>query len=114
MADCVFCRIRDGELPSNKVYEDDKVLAFKDINPVAPVHILIVPKEHIESMNDINEQNASVVADIHMAAIRIAKEQGLAETGYRLINNCGRGAGQTVMHLHYHLLGGRELGARLL
>ncbi len=114
MDKCLFCRIRDGEIPCDKVYEDEKVLAFKDINPVAPVHILIIPKKHIDNVNDLNEQNAGVLADIHLAASRIAREQGLTDKGYRLITNCGSGAGQTVMHLHYHLLGGRELGESLL
>jgi histidine triad (HIT) family protein len=114
MADCLFCRIRDGELPSNKVYENDRVLAFKDINPVAPVHILIIPKEHIDNVNGLDKSNVSVVADIHLAAVEIARQQGLSETGYRLITNCGKEAGQTVMHLHYHLLGGSDFGERLL
>lgn len=114
MADCLFCKIRDGELPSEKVYENERVLAFKDINPVAPVHILIIPKQHLENVNDLDENNASVIADIHLAAVEIAKQQGISDTGFRLITNCGKGAGQTVMHLHYHLIGGRELEARLL
>ncbi len=105
--DCLFCKIIAGEIPSGKVYEDDKVFAFKDIDPQAPVHILIVPKEHIASADDINETNSAVVAHIFEVAAKIAKEQGLSN-GYRIVNNCGDSAGQTVKHLHFHLMGGRD------
>lgn len=105
--DCLFCKIIGGEIPSNKVYEDDTVFAFKDIDPQAPVHILIVPKEHIASAKDINETNSAVVAHIFEVAAKIAKEEGL-DDGYRIVNNCGDSAGQTVKHLHFHLMGGRE------
>lgn len=105
--DCLFCKIIGGEIPSNKVYEDDKVLAFRDIDPQAPVHILIVPKEHIASAKDINESNSAVVAHIFEVAAKIAKAEGL-DDGFRIVNNCGDSAGQTVKHLHFHLMGGRE------
>lgn len=109
---CVFCEIINGNIPSTKVYEDDMMVAFKDLNPVAPVHILAVPKEHIECANDINESNSKYVAHIFEKIGEIAKEQGI--TSYRVINNCGPDAGQSVMHLHFHLIGGKELGEKLL
>lgn len=105
--DCLFCKIIAGEIPSAKVYEDDTVFAFRDIEPQAPVHVLIVPKEHITSAKDINETNSAVVAHIFEVAAKIAKDEGL-EDGFRIINNCGDSAGQTVKHLHFHLMGGRE------
>lgn len=107
--DCLFCKIIGGEIPSNKVYEDDTVFAFRDIDPQAPVHILIVPKEHIASAKDINESNSAVVAHIFEVAAKIAKAEGL-DDGFRIVNNCGDSAGQTVKHLHFHLMGGREFG----
>ena len=106
---CLFCRIISGEIPSSKVYEDEYVFAFRDINPQAPVHILIVPKEHIASAKDINESNSAVVAHIFEVAAKIAKAEGL-DDGFRIVNNCGDSAGQTVKHLHFHLMGGREFG----
>lgn len=105
--DCLFCKIIAGEIPSAKVYEDDTVFAFRDIEPQAPVHVLIVPKEHIASAKEINETNSAVVAHIFEVAAKIAKDEGL-EDGYRIVNNCGDSAGQTVKHLHFHLMGGRE------
>lgn len=114
MDDCVFCRIIKGDLPCRKVYEDEKVLVFEDLHPVAPVHVLIIPKEHIGSVMDLNVKNAQVLADMHLAAKNIAGKTGLDKEGFRLINNCGEGAGQTVNHLHYHMLGGRKLGAKIL
>ncbi|MDD4494181.1 MAG: histidine triad nucleotide-binding protein [Eubacteriales bacterium] len=114
MSECLFCKIINGEIPSSKVYEDEKVYAFKDIHPVAPVHVLITPKEHIDSVNELTEDNAAVIADIHLAAKKIAAELGISDKGYRLINNCGENAGQTVMHLHYHLLGGKVLGTKII
>ena len=105
---CIFCKIANGEIPANKVYEDEKVLAFRDLEPQAPVHILIIPKEHIESANDINEENASIVGNIFCVAKKIAAENNLT-TGYRIVNNCGDDGGQSVKHLHFHLLGGRSM-----
>ncbi len=107
--DCLFCKIIAGEIPSAKVYENDKVYAFRDINPEAPVHVLIVPKEHIASANELTAENAGIIADIFLAAKEIAAREGIAEGGYRIVNNCGVDGGQTVGHLHFHMLGGRSL-----
>lgn len=106
--DCIFCKILSGDIPSKKVYEDEFVYAFYDISPIAPVHILIVPKEHIESVNALEEKHERLVGHILFAAGKIAKDMGFAEEGYRIINNCGENAGQTVMHLHFHLLAGQK------
>ncbi len=111
--DCVFCKIASGEIPSSKVYEDEKILAFKDLHPQAPVHILIIPKAHISSLDEVTAENSCVVAHIFEMIPRIAKEVGL-KGGYRIISNCGKDAGQTVFHLHFHLLGGKELGEGLV
>lgn len=109
---CVFCEIIAGNIPSTKVYEDDMILAFKDINPVAPVHVIVVPKEHIESANDVNGENSKYVAHIFEKMPEIAKSQGISS--YRIINNCGEDAGQTVKHLHFHLIGGVSLGEKIV
>lgn len=114
MENCIFCKIINKEIPSTIVYEDDRVLAFKDINPVAPVHVLIVPKKHIPSIKDIKPGEEGYIIDIHMAANRIAEELGILHSGFRLINNCGKDGGQTVFHLHYHLIGGKVLGEKLI
>lgn len=106
--DCLFCKIIAGEIPSTKVYEDDMVYAFKDINPQAPFHAVIVPKEHIVSAAEISSENSIFVAKIFEAASVIAREQGL-DNGFRIVTNCGKDGGQTVGHLHYHMLGGRLL-----
>ena len=105
--DCLFCKIINGEIPSNKVYEDDTVFAFRDIAPQAPTHILIIPKQHIKSAAEINESNSAVISHIFEVAAKIAKQEGL-DDGFRIVNNCGDIAGQTVKHLHFHLMGGRE------
>ena len=107
--DCLFCKIINGEIPSNKVYEDDTVFAFRDIEPQAPTHILIIPKQHIKSAAEIDESNSAVVAHIFEVAAKIAKQEGL-DDGFRIVNNCGDSAGQSVKHLHFHLMGGREFG----
>ncbi len=107
--DCLFCKIINGDIPSAKVYEDELVYAFRDIEPQAPVHILIIPKEHIASANELTEENASIVGHIFAVAAKIAKAEGIAEGGYRIVNNCGEDGGQTVKHLHFHMLGGRSL-----
>lgn len=107
--DCLFCKIIKGEIPSNKVYEDDAVFAFRDIEPQAPVHILIIPKDHIASANELNDENSAIVGHIFSVAAKIAKSEGIAEGGYRIVNNCGADGGQTVGHLHFHMLGGRSL-----
>jgi len=111
--DCLFCKIIEGSIPSTKVYESDNVLAFKDISPAAPLHILIIPKKHIATMNDVTAEDDAVMAEIFAAARQIAKEQGIAESGYRLINNVNSDGGQVVYHLHIHLLGGEKLGPLL-
>lgn len=105
--DCIFCAIAKGEIPSEKVYEDDKILAFKDLSPQAPVHVLIIPKEHIKCALDVTPENSDIIAHIFEKIPEIAKSQGLGE-GFRIINNCGESAGQSVHHLHFHLLGGRD------
>lgn len=107
--DCLFCKIISGEIPSAKVYEDELVYAFRDIEPQAPVHILIIPKEHIASANELNEENCAVAGHIFKVAAQIAKSEGIADDGYRIVNNCGKNGGQTVGHLHFHMLGGRPL-----
>jgi len=106
MENCIFCKIIAGEIPSKKVYEDDYVYAFDDIEPQAPVHILVIPKEHITSAADISATNSHLVAKCFEAISKIAKEKGL-DNGYRIINSCGHDGGQTVFHLHFHLLGGK-------
>lgn len=109
MSDCLFCKIIAGEIPSTKVYEDEFVYAFKDINPLAPVHILVVPKTHIASAAEITAENSAYVAHIFEAAAKIAKEQGIDEEGYRVATNIGENGCQSVKHLHFHILGGRKL-----
>ena len=108
MEDCIFCKIIRGEIPSNKVYEDDEILAFKDIKPMAPVHILVIPKKHIESADEISEEDELLIGKIFTVIKRLAKENNL-DNGYRIVNNCGEDGGQAVKHLHFHLLGGRKL-----
>lgn len=107
--DCLFCAIANGEIPSTKVYEDDQILAFRDIDPQAPEHILIIPKQHIKWAYDITPENAGVVAHIFATIPRIAKDLGI-EDGFRIVNNCGDIAGQSVKHLHFHLMAGRPFG----
>ena len=106
--DCLFCKIVAGEIPSTKVYEDDVVLAFRDIAPMAPTHILVIPKTHIGSVAEVSAENSAVVAHIFEVIPKIAQAEGL-KNGYRVVSNCGADAGQTVHHLHFHILGGREL-----
>lgn len=108
MSDCLFCKIVAGEIPSTKVYEDEAVLAFRDINPMAPTHILVIPKVHIPSVAGITAENSAVVAHIFEVIAQIAAQEGLTG-GYRVVSNCGSDAGQTVPHLHFHILGGRAL-----
>lgn len=110
--DCLFCKIIAGEIPSSKVYEDDKILAFKDINPMAPVHVLVIPKIHIENVDGITEENSGYVAHIFEKIPQIAKESGLTN-GYRVITNCGEDGCQSVMHLHFHILGGVKLPEKM-
>jgi len=105
--ECLFCKMVRGEIKPNTVYEDDTVLAFKDINPQAPVHILVIPKKHIATLNDVGPADADLVGKLVLAAKRVAKDAGVAESGYRLVLNCNADAGQSVFHVHVHLLGGR-------
>ncbi len=109
MANCIFCKIINGEIPTDKIYEDDKVIAFNDINPQAPIHILIIPKTHIESLNEINDDNINLIAHMHKVVKHIAKEKNIDKKGYRVVVNCGEEGGQEVGHLHFHLLGGRKM-----
>ncbi len=112
MSDCLFCKIIAGDIPSTKVYEDDSVLAFRDIAPMAPTHILVIPKAHIGSVAEITAENSAVVAHIFEVIAAIAKAEGL-ENGYRVVSNCGDDAGQTVHHLHFHILGGQKLAPKM-
>ena len=106
MENCIFCKIVSGAIPAKKVFEDDKVVAFNDLNPQAPVHILIIPKKHIASLNEITKEDVELLGHIQEVASLLAKQNNLND-GYRLVNNCGVDGGQTVLHLHYHLMGGR-------
>ena len=107
--ECVFCKIINKELPAEIVYEDEKVIAFNDIKPIAPVHILIVPREHIGSVNELREEHKELMGHMVLAASKIAQQQGISKSGYRLIFNTGYDAGQTVDHIHLHLIGGKQL-----
>jgi histidine triad (HIT) family protein len=109
MENCIFCKIAAGLIPSNKVYEDESIFAFRDINPEAPVHILIIPKKHISSVNDLELGDEELIGKIFITAKKIAKDEGISESGFRIVTNCGRDGGQTVPHLHFHILGGRNL-----
>jgi histidine triad (HIT) family protein len=109
MADCIFCRIAGHEIPANAVYEDDELFAFHDLNPQAPVHVLIIPKQHINNIAGATDSDAALLGKIVLAANRIAAELGVADSGYRIVANVGAHGGQTVGHLHLHLLGGRHL-----
>jgi histidine triad (HIT) family protein len=110
MSDCVFCKMAAGEIEPDKVYEDEEILAFRDLNPQAPTHVLVIPKRHIATTNDLSDAEAALVGRLTLVAKRIAAEEGIAESGYRTVLNCNEGAGQSVFHLHLHLLGGRRLG----
>ena len=107
---CIFCQIASGDLPSEILYQDEEVIAIRDINPQAPSHVLIMPKAHIPSIADVTEEQTAILARLVSAANLLAKREGIAEKGYRLVTNCGPDAGQAVSHLHFHLLGGRQLG----
>ncbi len=114
MEDCIFCKIINKEIPSKIIYEDDKVIAFNDINPATPIHILVVPKEHIEKITDIKDENTDLIAHVFKVINKIAKEQGFAEQGFRIINNCGKDSGQEVMHIHFHVLAGKKMGPKIV
>lgn len=110
MSDCLFCRMVAGEIKPDVVFEDDAVLAFRDLNPQAPTHVLVVPKQHIATTNDLDETTAEVVGRMYLAAKQVADDEGIAGPGYRTVINCNPGAGQSVYHIHLHLLGGRPMG----
>lgn len=107
--DCLFCKIAQGEIPSTKIYEDERFFAFKDIAPQAPVHFLVIPKQHIESLDKVTEEDVKLLGDAMLFIARLARKKGLDKTGYRVVNNMGDDGGQTVKHLHFHILGGRSL-----
>ena len=109
MTDCIFCKIASGEIPADKLYEDDQVVAFRDLNPQAPTHALVIPKEHIATPNDLDDSNHGVMGRLFLAAQAVAAELGLADDGYRTVVNCNNHGGQTVYHIHLHLLGGRQM-----
>lgn len=114
MEDCIFCRLIKGEIPSNKVYEDEDVLAFHDINPEAPIHILVIPKKHISMLTDLKEEDEALIGKIYTTINKIAKQEGFEKQGYRVIVNCGKDSGQEVMHIHFHILGGKKLGDKIV
>lgn len=107
--DCIFCKIINGDIPSNKVYEDDQVLVFHDINPIAPVHVLAIPKKHISSLLEIGQEDKELIGHIHLVLQQVAEKLGVKEEGFRVVTNIGPHGQQTVFHLHYHLIGGRQL-----
>lgn len=114
MNDCLFCKIIKGEIPSNNVYEDDEILAFHDINPAAPIHILVIPKKHIDSLAKIEKEDEILIGKIYGVINKIAEEKGFKDEGYRVIVNCGENGGQEVMHLHFHILAGTKLGEKIV
>ncbi len=109
MSDCLFCKMASGAIKPDVVYQDDTVLAFRDINPQAPLHVLIIPKRHISTLNDLQESDAALIGELYLAAKRIAGQEGVAERGYRTVMNCNAEAGQSVFHIHLHVLGGRAM-----
>ena len=110
MSDCLFCKMVAGEIKPDVVFEDEAVLAFRDVNPQAPLHVLVIPRQHIATTNDLTEDNVDIVGKLYLAAKQIAADEGVAEPGYRMVMNCNPGAGQSVYHIHLHLLGGRAMG----
>lgn len=109
MTDCLFCKIIAGDIPADIVYETETTVAFRDINPQAPTHVLVIPRRHIATINDLDEADRSLVGDMFLSAQHVAKEEGIADIGYRAVMNCNRAAGQTVFHIHLHVVGGRDL-----
>lgn len=113
MENCIFCKIANGEIPSSIVYENDSVIAFKDLNPQAPIHILVVPKKHYDNVLDVDD-NDNIISKIYSAINEIAKKEGFDKSGFRVITNCGKDAGQTVMHMHFHIIAGKNLGESIV
>lgn len=113
MADCLFCKIVNKEIPSTIVYEDEEIMAFKDINPVAPVHILVIPKKHISSVIELQKEDELLIGKIYSVINKIAKQENIDEKGFRIVVNCGEDGGQEVKHLHFHILGGKKLGTKI-
>jgi len=109
MTDCIFCKIAAGEIPATKVLETDDVVVFRDLNPQAPTHLLAIPRRHIATINDLQDDDAELVGKLYLAARQVAADEGIADSGYRTVMNCGEGAGQTVFHIHLHILGGRPM-----
>lgn len=114
MEDCIFCKIIKKEIPSTIIYEDDKVIAFNDVNPAAPIHILVVPKKHIETLLDVTDEDNELISYVYQVINKIAKEKRFANNGFRVIVNCGKDSGQEVMHIHFHVLGGKKLGDKIV
>ncbi|HBC84534.1 MAG TPA: histidine triad nucleotide-binding protein [Clostridiales bacterium] len=114
MEDCIFCKIIKGDIPADKVYEDDEILAFKDINPAAPIHMLVIPKKHITNLLEIETEDEILITKIYKVINKIVNDMNIEKDGFRVIVNCGRDAGQEVMHLHFHLLAGKKLGDKIV
>ncbi len=114
MENCVFCKIIKKEIPAEIVYEDEEIMAFKDINPAAPVHILVIPKKHIEKLTDITTEDEMLIGKIYTAINKIAEKIGVSQNGFRVIANCGENGGQVVKHIHFHILGGKKLGDKIV
>ena len=108
--DCLFCKIAAGEIPADTILETDTLLAFRDINPMAPTHVLIIPKQHVATINDLGTSDRETIGELYLAAKQIAADEGIADDGYRVVMNCNAGAGQSVFHIHLHVLGGRAMG----
>lgn len=113
MEDCIFCKIIDRKIPSSIVYEDSDVIAFRDIHPVTPIHILVIPKKHIASLIDLTDEDEAIIGKIYRVINKIAEQENIAEKGFRVIVNCGEDGGQEVKHLHFHLLGGKKIGPKI-
>jgi len=114
MDNCIFCKIIKGEIPSQKLYEDDEILSFRDVNPAAPIHILVIPKKHISMLTELKEEDETIIGRIYTVINKIAKQENFDEKGYRVIVNCGEDGGQEVKHIHFHLLGGKRLGDKIV
>lgn len=114
MEDCLFCKIVKKEIPSDIIYEDDDVLAFKDIHPVAPIHVLVIPKRHISMVTELTEEDGELLGKIYSAINYVAEKEGIKEKGFRIIINCGEDGGQAIGHLHFHVLGGKKLGEKIV